>query len=117
MTKYYVINLRFWQHGKMATSSSLDSSNSALNYTIWDTGDCDDIKVHYVPTQFRPRPDNPSCSDKDDVVTVTAVGESFMYVIPTFDVFAIELRPVEINSYSIRRRETTRPWTGNTLQN
>jgi len=102
--------LIFWPHGKMATSSSqrssLDSLNSASNYTIWDTGDCDDIKVHYVPRQFRPRPDDPSCSDKDDVVSVTAVGESFMYVIPNFDVFAIELRPVEINGYSMRRRAT-----------
>jgi len=83
MTKYYVINLRFWPHGKMATSSSL---YSASNYIIWDTGDCDDIKVHYIPRQFRPCPDDPSSSDKDDVVTVTAVGESFMYVVPNFDV-------------------------------
>ncbi|XP_065902857.1 uncharacterized protein [Dysidea avara] len=91
----------------MVTSGGTSGDPGSLNSaSIWDTGDCDDIKVHYVPRQFRPCSDAPSCSEKDDVIMVTAVGDSFMYIIPSFDVFSIELRPVKIKGYSIRRKET-----------
>ena len=44
--------------------------------------------VDNVPKKFRPIPDSPEYSNDEDIVTVTFVGESFMYVIPCFDVIA-----------------------------
>ena len=41
-----------------------------------------DLVVHYVPKEFQPIQDSPECDD-NDVVTVTFVGESFMYIIPS----------------------------------
>ena len=39
--------------------------------------------------KFRPIPDSPECSNDNDIVTVAFVGESYMYVIPCFDVIAV----------------------------
>jgi len=58
--------------------------------------DRNEIVVHYVPKHLRPLPDDPTCGEKDDVVTVTFLGESFLYAIPSFDVLGVELRPAEI---------------------
>lgn len=54
-----------------------------------------DFVVHHVPKEFRPIQE---CS-KDDVVLVTSVRESFMYIIPSFDVI-VERRSVEIKGNS-----------------
>ena len=45
----------------------------------------DDFVVHHIPKEFQPIHDRPECSDEDDVISVTLVGESFMYVIPSSD--------------------------------
>lgn len=58
-----------------------------------------DLVVHYVPKGFRPIQDSPECDDNDNV-TVTFVGESFMYIIPSYDVIAVELKTVTIKGNS-----------------
>ena len=57
------------------------------------------LVVHYVPKEFRPIQDSPECDD-NDVFTVTFVGESFMYIIPSYDVIAVELKKVKIKGNS-----------------
>ena len=64
-----------------------------------------EIKVHYVPKQYRPLQDSPGCSEEDDTVTVTSVGESFIYVIPSFDVLGVELRHAAVKGYARRTGE------------
>ena len=58
-----------------------------------------EMKVHYVPKQYRPLQDSPESSEEDDTITVTSIGESFIYVIPSFDVLGVELRHVAVKGY------------------
>ena len=64
-----------------------------------------EIKVHYVPKQYQPLQDSPGCSEEDNTVTVTSVGESFIYVLPSFDVLGVELRHVAVKGYARRTGE------------
>ena len=55
--------------------------------------------VHFVPKEFRPG-DKFNSDEEDDEVWVDSVGDPFMYVIPSFDVLAVELRLIRISGYS-----------------
>ena len=65
------------------------------------------FQVHYV---LRPIADSLSYSEEDDIVWITSVGDPFMYVIPSFDVLAVELRRMKIRAYS-RRDGKEKTWT------
>ena len=78
----------FWPHNKMALLEPR-------------ARDRNEIVVHYVPKHLRPLPDDLTCGEKDDVVTVTFLGESFLYAIPSFDVLGVELRPVGIKKVAV----------------
>jgi len=58
--------------------------------------DVEDVSesVHFVPKEFRPG------GNIDDEVWVNSIGDPFMYVIPSFDVLAVELRLILISGYS-----------------
>ena len=60
----------------------------------------DFIEVYYVPKDKRPCPDDPTGSEKDDEVVVDSAGETFMYVIPSFDVLGLPLRHLKIRGFS-----------------
>lgn len=64
-------------------------------------GSGSEFVVHYVPKEFRPTMDS-SDSNKDDTVWVTSIGDTFTYVIPSFDVLAVELRQIKISGYNRR---------------
>ena len=59
--------------------------------------DSEDLAVHFVPKEFRP---GDGSNDEDDEVWVNSIGDPFMYVIPSFDVLAVELRQIPISGYS-----------------
>ena len=57
------------------------------------------FEIHYVLREFRPEMDSPGYNDEDDMVWVTSLGDPFMYVIPSFDIIALELRRMKIRGY------------------
>jgi len=60
------------------------------------------FEVHYVPKEFRLDASSSDYGEEDDTVWVTSVGDPFMYVIPSFDVIAVELRRMQIKGFDRR---------------
>jgi len=88
MTRDYVL-LQHFSHTveqkyytKMADSSSPNRSKS---------GPPAAFEVHYIPKEFCPDVSSSDYDEEDDMVWMTSVGDPFMYVIPSFDVIAVEL--------------------------
>jgi len=52
------------------------------------------VAVHYVPKEFRL-----DGFGEDDNFWVISVGDLFLYVIPSFDVLAVEPRQIQIKGY------------------
>jgi len=51
--------------------------------------------VHYMPKEFL----LDGFGDKDDKFWVISIEDPFLYVIPSFDVLAVELRQIQIKGY------------------
>ena len=60
------------------------------------------FEVHFVPKEFRPDASSSDYNDADDTVWVTSVGDPFMYVIPSFNIIAVELRRMQIRGFNRR---------------
>ena len=54
--------------------------------------------VSFAPPHTRPL-HSPADGDSEDVLRVLSIGPSFKYVIPSFDVLAVSMRPMVIRIY------------------
>ena len=60
--------------------------------------------TYFAPKSLRPRYD-PSDDEPDDCVCVLSVGPPFRYVIPSFDIIAIDMRQIRIKGYPAEGEE------------
>jgi len=56
--------------------------------------------AYFAPKSSRPQYDPSSDDEPDDCVCVLSVGMPFRYVIPSFDIIAIEMRQMKIEGYT-----------------
>ena len=80
MTQIHIIDSHIKYESNMA-----DSDNDLVVHQV----------VHFVPKEFQ----LDGFSDEDDEAWVMSIGDPFMYVIPSFDVLAVELRQIQIKGY------------------
>ena len=56
--------------------------------------------AYFAPKTSRPQYDPSADDEPHDCVCVLSVGEPFRYVIPSFDVIAIEMRQLKVKGYT-----------------
>ena len=63
--------------------------------------------AYFAPKSSRPQYDPSSDDEPDDCVCVLSVGMPFRYVIPSFDIIAIEMRQMKIEGYTTDGKNAT----------
>ena len=61
--------------------------------------------AYFTPKTSRPQYDPYADNEPHDCVCVLSVGEPFRYVIPSFDVIAIEMRQLKVKGYTAEGEE------------
>ena len=61
--------------------------------------------VSFAPVPTRPFYSPADGDDPEDVLTVLSIGRSSKYVIPSFEVLAVSMRPMDIKSPAWRGRK------------
>ena len=71
------------------TATSADPSTMATRASVF-----------FVPVSLRPLYDHSRDEDEDDEVCVVSIGRPFRYIIPSFNVIAVELGQIRIRGYN-----------------
>ena len=71
------------------TATSADPSTMATRASVF-----------FAPVRSRPLYDHSRDEDEDDEVCVVSIGRPFRYIIPSFNVIAVELRQIRIRGYN-----------------
>lgn len=77
----------------MATGEMCNGDSSAeIAVDPYGLSDPNSTGVYFAPKEFRYSSTGSQLTENDHCVSVLAVGEKFLYILPGFDVLSIELR-------------------------